>query len=212
LLRGALAGAAAAYFFDPDVGRRRRALVRDQLVHWYTVLRQDLSAELRDVSNRARGAAAAARRIGRPAPLTDDAIAGRIRTRLRSLEQPAGIRVDVRDGRVHLAGPVLVRDAERVRRIVRRIPGALELMDELEVHAMPDVPALRERQRNASEPATRLAIGLLTLAATAPIARRVGPVGTARTLAVCALGAAVANVERARLRAVEGSRGQRAAD
>jgi hypothetical protein len=106
---------------------------------------------------------------------------------------------------------VLVRDAERVRRIVRRVPGALELVDELEVHETPDVPALRERPSNATEPATRFAMGLLTLAATAPIARRVGPAGTARTLALCALGAAVANVERARIRAVEGSRGPRAA-
>jgi hypothetical protein len=208
LLRGALVGAAATYFFDPDVGRRRRALVRDRIVHWLAVVRQELESELHDLRNRTRGAVASVRRIGAAPKSSDEAIAGRIRARLRSLEHPGAVRVAVREGRVHLAGPVLPRDAERARRIVRHVRGAQELVDELEVHQEPDVPALRDRPRGVieREPLARLAVGLLTMGAASPVARRMGTGTTARLLALWALGAAVASAERARVRAVAHAR------
>ena len=208
LLRGVLAGAVATYFFDPDVGRRRRALVRDQIVHWLGMARQELQSEVHDLRNRAQGVAAAVRRVGASPNMSDEAIAGRIRARFRSLERPGAVQVNVTEGRVHLAGPVLARDAERARRIVRRVRGAQELVDQLEVHQGPDVPGLQDRPRSliAREPLARLAVGLLTMAVASPVARRIGTMMTARALGLWALGTAVANAERARMRAVEHSR------
>jgi hypothetical protein len=56
-------GAAAMYLLDPEQGRRRRALLRDQLFHAKRVISERASGKARDLSNRAHGLAAEARRI-----------------------------------------------------------------------------------------------------------------------------------------------------
>jgi hypothetical protein len=198
------------YLFDPDQGRRRQALLRDQAMHWLGVAREELETEWRDARNRARGTAARLRRIGASPPTSDEAVAGRIRARFASLEQAGALRVEVRDGCVHLSGPVLARDAERARRIVRHVRGANRLVDELEVHETADVPALQqERRRGVADlpPSARLVAGLATLMVVSPVVRRVGRIRTVRSVAVAALGSAMINVERARQRAAQNARG-----
>ena len=60
-------GALTMYLLDPDHGRRRRALLRDQFVHARRVVRERASGTARDLSNRAYGLAAEARRaVGAP--------------------------------------------------------------------------------------------------------------------------------------------------
>jgi hypothetical protein len=54
-------GALAMYLFDPQQGRRRRALLRDQVTHARRVVRERATGAARDLSNRAYGAAAEAR-------------------------------------------------------------------------------------------------------------------------------------------------------
>jgi hypothetical protein len=54
-------GAAMMYFFDPVSGRRRRALVRDQLVHARTQIADTAQAKAKHLRNVAQGAAAEAR-------------------------------------------------------------------------------------------------------------------------------------------------------
>jgi hypothetical protein len=210
MFRGGVAGALAMYLFDPDRGRRRRSLLRDQAVHWIAVTVEELATEWRDVRNRVEGGVARVQRIGQPPPTSDEAIAGRIRARFASLEQPGAVRVDVREGRVHLSGPVLARDAERARRIVRHVRGASQLVDELEVHGEPDIPALQgDRRRRFADlpPSARLVASLATIVAVSPVIRRVGRIRTARGIAMAALGSAMVNVERARQRAHENARG-----
>ena len=51
-------GALAMYYFDPQQGRRRRALVRDRLVHARRVARDLAAGKAQDVRNRAQGAVA----------------------------------------------------------------------------------------------------------------------------------------------------------
>ena len=54
----AAAGAAAMYFFDPDQGRRRRALVRDKfawLVDEIGDVRKDAQGRAKHLRNRAKG-------------------------------------------------------------------------------------------------------------------------------------------------------------
>jgi hypothetical protein len=58
-------GALAMYLFDPQQGRRRRALLRDQMVHARRVVRERARGATRDLSNRAYGAAMEARRAVR---------------------------------------------------------------------------------------------------------------------------------------------------
>lgn len=57
LLAGLGAGLGAMYFFDPEQGRRRRALLRDQLVKWSRITSETLSGRAEDLKNRGIGLA-----------------------------------------------------------------------------------------------------------------------------------------------------------
>src|SRR4051812_29254487 len=57
LIGAAGLGAALMYFYDPASGRRRRALVRDQLVHAGLEMSDRGEAIAKDVANRAQGLA-----------------------------------------------------------------------------------------------------------------------------------------------------------
>jgi hypothetical protein len=54
-------GALAMYFFDPQNGRRRRALMRDKAVHYHKEAREYADATYQDLRNRAQGAIAETR-------------------------------------------------------------------------------------------------------------------------------------------------------
>ncbi len=55
ILGGLGAGAALMYLFDPNGGRRRRALIRDKAVGVSNDLRQGINAKTHDLANRTRG-------------------------------------------------------------------------------------------------------------------------------------------------------------
>jgi hypothetical protein len=57
LLAGFGGGIALMYFFDPEQGRRRRALLRDQLTKWTRVGRESVSGRATDLRNRTTGLA-----------------------------------------------------------------------------------------------------------------------------------------------------------
>jgi hypothetical protein len=54
-------GAAVMYFFDPVSGRRRRALLRDQVTHYQNEVTQYAEGTAKDLRNRAQGLVAEAR-------------------------------------------------------------------------------------------------------------------------------------------------------
>ena len=58
---GLCLGAVAMYYLDPDRGRRRRALVRDQAVHLTHETEHLLNRKARHYRNRANGIVAEAR-------------------------------------------------------------------------------------------------------------------------------------------------------
>jgi hypothetical protein len=64
-------GALTMYLLDPEHGRRRRALIRDQFVHARSVVRKRATGAARELSNRAYGAAMEARRAIRTEPDPD---------------------------------------------------------------------------------------------------------------------------------------------
>jgi len=57
----ACVGAGAMYLLDPEVGRRRRALIRDQYVRWRGESLDAFRVAARDLSNRAAGVVAETR-------------------------------------------------------------------------------------------------------------------------------------------------------
>lgn len=58
LMWSAALGATAMYFFDPESGRRRRALLRDQLIHLRTETSKtmdSIDSRMEDLRNRTSG-------------------------------------------------------------------------------------------------------------------------------------------------------------
>jgi hypothetical protein len=172
LLIGAGAGAGLMYLLDPDLGNRRRALVRDQLVRARHLTEDAMDATSRDVRNRARGVVAELRSRLVPEDVTDDVLHERVRARLgQTVRYARSIETFVADGVVTLRGPVLADDVARVVRRVGQVPGVRAVENRLDVHAEPgDVPGLQGARRSSSgevleftqghSPTARLAAGL----------------------------------------------------
>jgi hypothetical protein len=67
LAAGIGVGALIMYMLDPDQGRRRRALARDQMNSFVTKAERQIGAKARHYSNRARGIVTEATNAMRPA-------------------------------------------------------------------------------------------------------------------------------------------------
>lgn len=149
LLTTAAAGAGLMYLLDPDGGRRRRALVRDQIVRAAHRTGDAVDATSRDVGNRARGVVAELRSRLVNVEVSDGVLHERVRARIGSVIGHAGaIEAAVIDGRVSLRGPVLADDVDRLVRRVRSVPGVREVINQLDVHDEPGgVPGLQGRPR-----------------------------------------------------------------
>jgi hypothetical protein len=145
VLLGLGLGAALAYVADPGNGRRRRALARDRLTKAGRKTRDAADATLRDISNRTKGVAAALRGRLRHGQVDDSRLIERVRARLgRVTSHPRPIDVEVSDGVVMLRGPALAREADRMLKAVKSVPGVRSVADALDRHESSDnVPSLQ---------------------------------------------------------------------
>jgi osmotically-inducible protein OsmY len=142
LFYGAL-GALAAYFFDPDSGRRRRALARDRMPAF---LRQGRHKAEELGSAATAGASGAAEKVKhrkeeeKPQP-DDVTLARKVETEIfRDADVPKGqINVNAENGVVVLRGevgkPELIRDLEEK---TRKVQGVREVENLL---SAPETPA-----------------------------------------------------------------------
>jgi hypothetical protein len=173
------AGAALAYIADPVSGRRRRALVRDRVVHASRKTRDALDATVRDVTNRSKGMRAkTANRGADPHPVEDVVLIERVRAKLgRVCSHPRAIDVHAERGVVTLSGPILKREYRRVVAAARKVRGVEAMVDQLEPHRdAGNVPSLQgEGPRGAQgiavfqhmwRPATQTIIAVAGIAAT----------------------------------------------
>jgi hypothetical protein len=149
ILAAAASGAAVMYLLDPVVGRRRRALVRDQLVHAAHRTSDAVDTTSRDLTNRARGVVAELRGRLQGGDVRDSVLAERVRSRVGAvIGRGSAINVTVENGRVALTGPVLADEVDRLLARVRAVRGVRNIDDKLEVHAEPgNVPGLQGRPR-----------------------------------------------------------------
>src|SRR5207237_1648669 len=117
-------GLGLMYFLDPDQGRRRRALVRDQMVHAAHKTGDAVDATARDIAKRAKGAVAELRGRFQDAEVSDDVLRERVRARIGAVIGHAGaIDATIVDGRVTLNGPVLADEVDRLLRRVAAVRG-----------------------------------------------------------------------------------------
>jgi Putative phospholipid-binding domain. len=143
-------GAALMYFFDPDSGRRRRALLRDKGTSMVKKSKDAVSATAKNLSNRASGLVAGAKSSVSEDHLTDEVLVNRVRSEMgRVVSHPSAVQVTANQGRVTLTGAVLADEEEKLLEGVRSVRGVTDVENRLEVHTTADtISALREgRQR-----------------------------------------------------------------
>jgi hypothetical protein len=145
---GLLVGAGLMYMLDPARGNRRRALVRDQVVHGGRVLEdlgERITGKSQDLRNRAYGAVQEARSRLRDEHVDGPVLEARVRSEIgRVVANPGSIQVTALDGRVALSGPVLEREMNKLLACVAAVRGVHGVENRLQPHPEPaDVPGLQ---------------------------------------------------------------------
>ena len=136
-LRLAALGAALTYFFDPESGRRRRALVRDRTLGFFRQRRRQASRLGTAASAHAYGVKQKATHLREePKEFDDQTLKAKVETEVfRPEDAPKGqVNVNVENGVVYLRGqvdrPEIVNDLEtKVRKVqgVRDVENLLHL-------------------------------------------------------------------------------------
>ncbi len=135
ILIGALGGAGLMYLLDPEWGRRRRALLCDQLVKVANRSGERLEGLSKDVPNRAKGAVLEAQKRIQHEEVDDAILVERVRSRMgRVASHPGAIKVMAENGRVTLSGPVLADEVAELLNTVRSVPGVKGIDNQLLVH------------------------------------------------------------------------------
>lgn len=126
-------GAALMFLFDPDNGRRRRALLKDKSVH-YARKAQGVEADLvRRTLHHVRGALASIRtQVAAAAPVDDAVLTERVRAALgHVVPDVSSIDVKVRDGCVVLKGPVTPDEMGEIVACTERVRGVQQVENRL---------------------------------------------------------------------------------
>ncbi|MCA1586197.1 MAG: BON domain-containing protein [Acidobacteria bacterium] len=166
-------GAVLMYWLDPERGRRRRALVRDQVIHAARISRDAVGATSRDVMHRTSGTAASiAGALSRSTP-DDDVLVARVRAKLgRVVSHPHAVDVSAAEGVVTISGAILKAEMPQLLQTVRAVRGVHEVVNALEEHSQAGgVPALQggatpawlraDVWQERRSPATRLLVGVV---------------------------------------------------
>ena len=194
-LSGMAAGCGLMYWMDPRRGSRRRAVVRDKLVHVSHQARIAADKTTRDFRHRAWGFLAELGAKLQAHACDDEVLVARVRSRLgRACSHPTAIEVAAFDGHITLRGPVLESEAALLLHQVRQVAGVRAVEDRLERHqSAGDIPGLQGgsgrrhgRQLNLLRsrwaPSTRLLAGAGGGVLLARGLRRGGPLGTSQSL------------------------------
>jgi osmotically-inducible protein OsmY len=135
LFRLAALGAALAYFFDPQSGRRRRNVTRDRLAAFFRRGARKTERAGRAVAAEAHGLKQKATHLREEQKDFDDVtLARKVETELfRPADAPKGsVNVNVENGVVYLRGEVeqldLIEDLEKRARKVQGVRGVENLL------------------------------------------------------------------------------------
>jgi hyperosmotically inducible protein len=132
------AGAAIMYYFDPEAGRRRRAMARDKSVGAGRDVQDLVRTRSKQATDRLQGAAARTRARLVDEPVDDDRLRDRIHSKLGHLvEHPGAVNVRVHDRHVVLGGHASTDEINRLVDAVAAIPG-VESVDNRLALGVPD--------------------------------------------------------------------------
>jgi uncharacterized membrane protein len=140
------------YSLDPNQGRRRRALVRDEFDHLVHVVPRSLRKASADSAQRVRGKLTRLQHLP-AAVVDDDVLDARVRASLgRCCSHVSAVRVSSRSGVVELRGPILGEEVGPVLRRIQRVPGVRAISDALEPHDTPEGVASLQGPRHGPPP------------------------------------------------------------
>ena len=136
LVGGVGIGAALMYFFDPDRGKRRRALVRDKIEAAENKMGEYAGKMSRDIRNRAYGFALETKSIFQHEEVPDGVLVDRVRAKLGRYPVHVGeIEVTASNGIVTLSGPITAEALPKVLRATKFVRGVKEVNNQLEVRS-----------------------------------------------------------------------------
>lgn len=147
-------GAGLMYFFDPQQGARRRAMVRDKANRFVNTMDTSLEKALEDSRNRTRGVLSEmiARLSDQGAP--DWILEERVRSNLGRMARHArGVSVTADGGRIILSGPVLREDEDTIVKTAMRTRGVRGVDNQLQMFDSDEsIPALQGQPSSQREP------------------------------------------------------------
>jgi hypothetical protein len=218
LLSAAGIGAASMYLFDPDRGKRRRALVRNKAEHVTKIATTAAGKTRRDVRNHLHGTFAEFKSVFRSEEVSDDILEARVRSKLgRVVSHPHAIEVKTVAGVVILSGPILAAEVLPLLDTVIAMHGVNNIDNRLEIHeCADDVPRLQGgRKRQAKRvgpfktnwsPTTRLLVTATGGALTIYGLKRRGLLGsTLSSLGMAVVTRALTNLDARRLVGLDGT-------
>jgi uncharacterized membrane protein len=145
LFTGLGVGVGLMYWLDPERGRRRRARLRDRVVHAAHAGADAAGMTARDVAHRASGTVASVSGLVRRDSVDDQVLSDRVRAVLgRVVSHPRAIEVEAAAGCVTLRGPILKAEVRPLLKAVQRVKGVKDVVPALEEHDHAgNVPALQ---------------------------------------------------------------------
>ena len=135
-LYGAGIAAGLMYFYDPQMGDRRRAKVKDQIAGMQNDANDGIQTGVRDLRNRARGIMAEGMAmVSNDQGATDHVVEERIRSRLGFLSRhPGAIQVSVNNKTATLTGDILKDEVDNLAAGVSRVRGVQSVVNNMRVH------------------------------------------------------------------------------
>jgi len=220
LMSAAGVGAGLMYLFDPDRGKKRRALVRNEAVHISRIAAAAAGKTRRDVRNHLLGAFAEVESLFlKNGPVSNDVLEARVRSKLgRVVSHPSAVEVKAVDGLIILTGQILADEVHPLLDSVVSIKGVENIENRLDAQeGADDIPALQGgRNRQGSRfgplktnwsPTTRLVATAAGSALAVYGARRRNIAGTMMSsVGLGILARAFTNFETSRLLGIDGGR------
>jgi hypothetical protein len=140
-------GAGLMFLLDPDLGTRRRAILRDKLISLSRLAAWAADKTSRDMKNRLYGTVAATKsRFGDiDVDTSDDILVERVRSQMgRTVSHPHAIHVSAKNSCVILGGEILSNEVNGLIRVVSRVKGVKEVVNKMNAHDQPgDISSLQ---------------------------------------------------------------------
>lgn len=152
LIEGLSIGALAMYFYDPDRGNSRRAVVRDKVQSLYNAKLEAKDIMIKDTMNRVKGLAYKTKaKLSFHTP-GDEQLLEQIRSKIgHAVSHDGALTIDVNQGKVRVSGPILADEQDALITCIWEVPGVEMIEHKLDVFEdAGNIPALQGEQRKTT--------------------------------------------------------------